>query len=690
MAWRSRKRRGFAARRSGLRSPPPTSPPAEADRWTALTAKAGDFETIRHAVDDAGGFVRGLWVTFVSLQAYLAIATGSITHRQLFLEAPIKLPLIDVELPLVTFFVLAPALFLVFHYYLLIQLRLLADKVARLNQVLAAARPPEASADAVERDLRLQLPNDIIVQYLAGPRDSRERGLRRALGLVAWATLVAAPLLVLTTMQLKFLPYQDVVVTWVHRAAVLFDVAMLWSLWPGVLKRRTRSKARYPGLRRGASFARNALASVAVIWASTQALTFPTEWMDDLPPAQAFHHAMVWPLLALKSDEAKAGPANAKGGGPQIRDSMLQRIGWPSFSEWLLARVAWPDDFDHLYFLNTTPQANRVIVGALRLANETLVDEEKVKRSEERGKALGLQRWQGERTLRFTQARHFFAADLSSADLTRADFSRCLFDHAYAKGVTMSGARLDEAQLNFADFRAARLDNASLNRAQLQGASLNRAQLQGASIDSAMIGRATGDPVLRPTYGKVITDLMYESDNRKAEPITDGIVDGWTNEIKQYVKSEKLMNFIQIRLARLKQDGISKKEDDEIRQFWRAFNSIQPDPNDYTRIITELVCQYDGPVEDIFFGNPGIWAPYVARAWINQANRGDGVLPLTGDALPGILAKMQSGRDNLAACPGVDGFTKDDWAALDKLFRSHKPPPPTPAKTSNAPAPNLP
>ena len=141
MAWRSRKRRGFAARRSGRRSPPPTSPPAEADRWTALTAKAGDFETIRHAVDDAGGFVRGLWVTFVSLQAYLAIATGSITHRQLFLEAPIKLPLIDVELPLVTFFVLAPALFLVFHYYLLIQLRLLADKVARLNQVLAAARP---------------------------------------------------------------------------------------------------------------------------------------------------------------------------------------------------------------------------------------------------------------------------------------------------------------------------------------------------------------------------------------------------------------------------------------------------------------------------------------------------------------------------------------------------------------------
>lgn len=192
MAWRSKRRRGLAARLARLRDrkgAPPAAPP-EAARWTALTAKAEDFDTIRAAVDDAGGFMRGLWVTFVSLQAYLAIATGSITHRQLFLESPIKLPLVDVELPLVAFFVIAPALFVVFHYYLLIQARLLADKVARLNEFIAAARraaqnAQSTSAEAAERALRLQLPNDIIVQYLAGLRDGRERGLGWALGLVA-------------------------------------------------------------------------------------------------------------------------------------------------------------------------------------------------------------------------------------------------------------------------------------------------------------------------------------------------------------------------------------------------------------------------------------------------------------------------------------------------------------------------
>ena len=57
----------------------------------------------------------------------LAIAFGSVTHRDLFLETPIKLPLLNVDLPLVGFFAVAPTVLLIFHFYVFLQLAGLAS-----------------------------------------------------------------------------------------------------------------------------------------------------------------------------------------------------------------------------------------------------------------------------------------------------------------------------------------------------------------------------------------------------------------------------------------------------------------------------------------------------------------------------------------------------------------------------------
>ena len=129
---------------------------------------------------------------FVTLGTYLVIAAGSVTHRQLFLETPIKLPLLDVELPLVAFFVIAPWFFVVFHFYLLLQLVLLTKKVARYVEILKAPFPGDATNDESIRNLQLQLPNDILVQFLAGPRGDREGSVRFMLLIVAWVTIVSA------------------------------------------------------------------------------------------------------------------------------------------------------------------------------------------------------------------------------------------------------------------------------------------------------------------------------------------------------------------------------------------------------------------------------------------------------------------------------------------------------------------
>ena len=110
-----------------------------------------------------------LWLSYMFVFLYLAIAAGAVTHKDLFFENPVKLPFLNVELPLIGFFVLGPALFLIVHWYTLLHFALLAGKVGAFHTELEAQiHYPETRAR-----LRRQLPSNIFVQFLAGPRDVR-------------------------------------------------------------------------------------------------------------------------------------------------------------------------------------------------------------------------------------------------------------------------------------------------------------------------------------------------------------------------------------------------------------------------------------------------------------------------------------------------------------------------------------
>ena len=76
-----------------------------------------DLVELQKALNEAAGKASVLWTTFITFQLYLAIAFGSVTHRDLFLETSIKLPLLNVDLALVGFFVVAPLLLLVTKAY---------------------------------------------------------------------------------------------------------------------------------------------------------------------------------------------------------------------------------------------------------------------------------------------------------------------------------------------------------------------------------------------------------------------------------------------------------------------------------------------------------------------------------------------------------------------------------------------
>jgi hypothetical protein len=198
-----------------------------------LAKKAHDLDAVRKSVEDAASLSGGLWFSYLFALFYIGIAAGGVTHKDLLLNNAVKLPFLNVELPLVAFFALAPILFVISHAYTLMHFVLLAAKVGTFNAELEKKLPePATPAEQISpgraeelRETRLglrrQLPSNIFVQFLAGPRDIRNGGLGWFLKAVAWISLVIGPVLLLLLLQIQFLPYHLAWVTWVQRFLLL-------------------------------------------------------------------------------------------------------------------------------------------------------------------------------------------------------------------------------------------------------------------------------------------------------------------------------------------------------------------------------------------------------------------------------------------------------------------------------------
>jgi hypothetical protein len=206
----------------------------------------------RPTTDDAAAVGGGLWLSYLFVLFYLAVAAGAVTHADLFFENPVKLPFLNIELPLLAFFFLAPILFLIVHAYTLVHLVMLTDKAKRYHQALydQIGDDKNLPKDELERrrairdGLERQLPSNIFVQFLAGPESVRASALGFALRAIAWITLVVAPVLLLLLMQVQFLPFHSSFVTWTQRLALAADLGIIWWLWRKILSGRLVERRR--------------------------------------------------------------------------------------------------------------------------------------------------------------------------------------------------------------------------------------------------------------------------------------------------------------------------------------------------------------------------------------------------------------------------------------------------------------
>jgi len=307
-AWRLAQ----AARRAERK----TVPSAAGSDRPAIAAKADDLEEIKKSVEDAASVSGGLWLSYLFVLSYIAIAAGAVTHEDLLLIRPVKLPFLNVELPLKAFFALAPFIVLIIHAYALIHFIMLGKKASRFHNELRrqfsdpqreqSATAPDGTHKEIRDKLRRLLPSNIFVQILAGPPELRTGIFGSMLKLIALTTLVVFPILVLLLLQIQFLPFHDVTITNAHRAALFLDIVLLWLLRPPILADlsvESSGRARlFNRAVRDFGLVLAGVMSIAAFWFSIVVATIPGEWQEtalgalDRPP---------WRIADYVDDEGK-------------------------------------------------------------------------------------------------------------------------------------------------------------------------------------------------------------------------------------------------------------------------------------------------------------------------------------------------------------------------------------------------
>ena len=88
-------------------------------------------DRLRSAADAAANDAEGSYLRFAVFGLYLAVVVGATTHEELLKGSVVTMPGLGVGLPIMGFYVLVPALFVLMHSSLLLQLGLVAGPSRR-------------------------------------------------------------------------------------------------------------------------------------------------------------------------------------------------------------------------------------------------------------------------------------------------------------------------------------------------------------------------------------------------------------------------------------------------------------------------------------------------------------------------------------------------------------------------------
>ena len=438
---------------------------------------ASDGETpvnpysLLEAVNSSSESSHTAWMLFLGIMTYLMIAVAGVTHKDLLLETPVALPLLQVSIPQSQFFRFAPVVLVLLHLGLISQLVLLARKTLEFDTSVQLLETTERRS----HPLRLELHNFFFVQAVAGPH--RSVVMSAFLHAMSWLSLVVLPLLLLQFIQISYLPFHDVAVTWTHRLALMVDIGVLVLI--GVFLTRAETSFLLACWRTTRDHPLTILSTVGLLastgFFSLFIATIPGEPLDQL-------------LSRSTSPSAVAGVAQERATAarsfalpfPDLRTDTLLGM----FSRNIVATD-----------LDLAPAKDAKSDSGLSLRNRDLRFA-KLDRTDFRGADLTNTDLEGASLvgadmtgvrMQCADVSELYLADnrmTARCVLARnANFTRAKMKDARLTGIDARGAKFEEAMLESADFSYAILTGANFGSAHLEGADFSGGvQLQGANF----------------------------------------------------------------------------------------------------------------------------------------------------------------------------------------------------------------
>jgi uncharacterized protein YjbI with pentapeptide repeats len=484
--------------------------------------------SLLEAVNNSSDTAHTAWLIFLAIMAYLMIAVAGVTHRDLLLETPVTLPILQVSIQQAQFFQFASVLVVLFHLGVVSQLVLLARKALEFD---AAVRSLEVT-ERRTHPLRLELHNFFFVQAIAGPH--RSVVMSAFLHGMSWLTLVILPVVLLLYIQISYLPYHDVATTWVHRGALIVDIVMLVTIGVFLMRAETsffqafwRATLHHPF-----SFVVTTGVLALVAFFSFFVATVPDEALDratrtltgadrrelgserrqrlaggfQMPFVQARADGSLWGLfhrnlIVTDADLVPEKSLTGEDASLNLRDRDLRH-----------ARLDRTDL--HRADFTGADLSGASLVGAdLRGIRLQCADVTELILTENREAARCAEARRANFTRALLTGARLVGVDLRGARLEEANLEGVELTHAILTGANFAGARLDKADLSggvqmqganflvaslqgadltgvraqFADFSSAAMQGSVLALAELQGAVLRDADVEGVDLSYAKL-----------------------------------------------------------------------------------------------------------------------------------------------------------------------------------------------------------
>lgn len=467
-------------------------------------------EPLLASIEQAAGHVNRLYLLFLSSGAYTALTLASITHEHFLTALTIRLPLLDSSLSVVWFFIVAPWIFLLLHFTLLLNIHFLSRRVGALRRALRPPPHPHTQTNFLHR-----LSPFLLTQRLLGRRD-HPRVVWLLLSSIAWLTCILLPILLLLWIQIAFLPYHSGSITTMHRGALLLDILIILYFSPSLLLHALIID--HPGKEAGSIHARiqrairgriRAFRSVRrwIRWRTRNRRTrftylqFPVCRMLCylfLPRSRPATLLLVMGTLSSAVMLFSCVIAVLPGERAERVALSLERRLWTSIGRVTSRPLGWctaeyPRRPSHAgwhltYCLFDAPRAP--FHRSLRLRGKILTAGEQpsadvlfaLDSSDNRTQEEALKRIVGLQL----RGRNLRAADLSGAYLPKVDLSQ-----ADLHGANLSGARLPQANLTRSNLSAVLAHHADLRSADLREATLDHADLEQALLDGCNFSRAS-------------------------------------------------------------------------------------------------------------------------------------------------------------------------------------------------------